>query len=110
MTDLKWAPLVGALVITMEKWQELSAALQPRLLEAARQAGERLLCDGRKLNDEAIEMMQRYGLVIHSVPPEIALHWEQRARAAYPTLVGKVVPAPMVAEVERLRNAYRAAQ
>jgi hypothetical protein len=38
------------------------------------------------------------------------VHWEQRARTAYPTLVGKVVPATMVAEVERLRNAYRAAQ
>jgi TRAP-type transport system periplasmic protein len=110
MTDLKWAPLVGALVITMEKWQELSTTVQPRLLEAAREAGGRLLREGRKLSDEAVEMMQRYGLVIHSVPPEVAVHWEQRARAAYPTLVGKVVPATMVAEVERLRNAYRAAQ
>ena len=110
MTDLKWAPLVGALVITMEKWQELSGAIQPRLLEAAREAGGRLLREGRKLNDEAVEMMQRYGLVIHSVPPEVTVHWEQRARAAYPTLVGKVVPATMMAEVERLRNAYRAAQ
>jgi TRAP-type C4-dicarboxylate transport system substrate-binding protein len=110
MTDLKWAPLVGALVVTMEKWQELSAALQPRLLEAAREAGGRLLGEGRKLNDEAVEMMQRYGLVIHSVPPEIVVHWEQRARAVYPTLVGKVVPTTMVAEVERLRNAYRTAQ
>jgi TRAP-type C4-dicarboxylate transport system substrate-binding protein len=110
MTDLKWAPLVGALVITMEKWQELSEAIQPRLLEAARAAGERLLGEGRKLNDEAVETMQRHGLVIHSVPPEVTVYWEQRARAVYPTLLGKVVPAAMVAEVERLRNAYRIAQ
>jgi len=34
--------------------------------------------------------------------------WEATGRASYHYLVGKVVPAAMVAEVERLRDEYRA--
>ena len=33
MTDLRWAPFVGALVITTRSWEEIPAALRPALLE-----------------------------------------------------------------------------
>jgi TRAP-type C4-dicarboxylate transport system substrate-binding protein len=108
MTDLKWAPLVGAMVMTMPKWRELPEAMQPDLLQIAREVGARLQGEGRKLNEEAIAVMQKHGLVVHPVSPEAVAYWERSARAAYPKLLGKVVPAVMVAEVERLRNEYRA--
>ncbi len=110
MTDLLWAPLVGALGITTQQWQALPDAVKPRLLHAAREAGERLQSEGRRLNDEAVIVMQQHGLVVHPVPADVAVQWEQSARAAYPKLVGRVVPSEAVAEVERLRNEYRALQ
>jgi hypothetical protein len=54
--------------------------------------------------------MKKHGLVVHRVPPDVVAEWESRARAGYPKIVGKEVPAWVVAEVERLRNEYRAAR
>jgi len=51
--------------------------------------------------------MKKHGLVVHHVPSEVAAHWERSARAGYPKIVGKVVPAPMVTEVEGIRDQYR---
>lgn len=108
MTDLKWAPLVAATVISKEKWREVPDNVKPLLLKTAREAGTRFRRETRKLGDEAVQVMKKYGLVVHSVPPDAFAEWERSARAAYPSIVGKVVPAGMVEEVERLRNEYRA--
>jgi TRAP-type C4-dicarboxylate transport system substrate-binding protein len=110
MADLKWAPLVGATVITQRKWEEIPDAAKPLLLESARMTGARFRRDSHRLSDEAIEVMKQYGLVVHHVPPDIVAHWEKSARAYYPMIVGKVVPSDAVAEVERLRDEYRASQ
>ena len=110
MTDLKWAPLLGATVISTKKWREIPDGLKPLFLESAHQAGARFQRETRKLGDEAVEVMKKHGLVVHSVPPDAFAQWEKSARGAYPTLTERVVPAEMVAEVERLRNEYRASQ
>jgi TRAP-type C4-dicarboxylate transport system substrate-binding protein len=108
MTDINWAPLIGATVISMRKWQRIPDDLKPILVKAARVAGARIRDETRQLSHEAVEVMKKHGLVVHQVPPDVAALWESRARAGYPKLIGQVVPAEMVAEVERLRNEYRA--
>lgn len=108
MTNLKWAPLVGALVISTRTWRELPDEAKPVLLRAARNVGKRLKRAVPKLGDEAVEVMKKHGLVVHQVPDDAAAAWERGARAGYASLVDVVVPAAMVAEVERLRDAYRA--
>ena len=108
MTDLKWAPLVGAIVISTRTWRALPDEAKPHLLGAARAAGARLKQAVPKLGAEAVEVMKKHGLVVHQVPDDAAAAWERGARAGYASLVDVVVPAEMVAEVERLRDAYRA--
>jgi TRAP-type C4-dicarboxylate transport system substrate-binding protein len=110
MTALKWAPLVGATVISTRKWQEIPEDLRPILLQAARETGVRMGQVTRHLDGDAVETMKKYGLVVHPVPPEIYGEWETRTRAQYPKILGKAVPADLVAEVERLRDEYRASQ
>ena len=108
MTNLKWAPLVGALVISTRTWRELPDAAKPELLRAAGKVGERLKRAVPELGDEAVEVMKKHGLVVHQVPDDAFAAWERDARAGYASLIDVVVPAEMVAEVERLRDAYRA--
>ncbi len=109
MTDLKWTPLVGATMITTRKWRAIPDDLKPLLLDSARHAAARLR-ETRTLGDGAIEEMKKHGLVIHEVPPEIVAQWEKNVLAAYPKLVGHVVPADAVVEVRRLRDEYRASR
>jgi TRAP-type C4-dicarboxylate transport system substrate-binding protein len=108
MTDFKWAPLVGAMVITTAAWRTLPDDLKPTLVRAAQETAARAHGKIRPLEDEAIAAMKTHGLVVDPVPPEALKEWEATGRGSYPYLVGKVVPAAMVAEVQRLRDEYRA--
>ncbi len=110
MTDLKWAPVVGAVVISTRTWKKIPGDLKLRFAGAAREAGARLQAMLPKLTAEAIQVMTQHGLQVHPVAPKVAKEWDKRARAGYPMIVGKVVPAGMVADVERIRDAYRAKQ
>ena len=108
MTDVKWAPLVGAMVVSAPAWRALPDELKPRLVQAARDAAVRARGKIRPLEDEAIAAMKAHGLVVEPVPSDALREWEATGRGSYPYLVGKVVPAAVVAEVERLRDEYRA--
>ena len=107
MTDVKWAPLVGGVVVSTRSWAKIPDPLKPRLLAIAREAGARLNAMIPGLEARAVEAMEQHGLVVHPVPQDILGEWEVRARAAYPKLVGTLVPADMLAEVEALREEYR---
>lgn len=109
MTALKWAPLVGATVISTAAWEAIPEGLRPELLRAARGSGVEFQERIKQLDREAIDVMQAHGLTVHAVPPKVAALWEKSARAGYPDIVGTVVPADMIDEVERLREAYRGA-
>jgi TRAP-type C4-dicarboxylate transport system substrate-binding protein len=109
MTDLKWARLVGAVVVSKRAWERIPEDLRPRLHDAARQATDQLQARVGTLGREAVAAMQEHGLSVHAVPEETVPAWENVARAGYGRLIGAIVPADMVAEVERLRDEYRAA-
>ena len=108
MTELKWAPLVGATVITDRAWKGVPDMFKEQLRESARRIGSRLQGEIRELGVEAIAVMKKHGLKVHAVPPGVVAQWEEGARRGYPRLIGQIVPEDTVAEVERLRDAYRA--
>lgn len=110
MTDLRWAPLIGAAVITNSAWQEIPNEFKPLLVKSAAAASLRFRDDIRGLSGNAIEVMKKHGLTVHPVPREVALQWENSARRGYPKIIGRVVPANLFAEVERLRDEYRTAR
>src|SRR5215472_14303758 len=93
MIDVKWAPLVGAMVVSASAWQSLPADLRPRLAQAAQDAAVRARNKIRPLEDEAIAAMKSHGLMVEAVPADAFKEWEAIGRQSYPFLVGKVVPA-----------------
>lgn len=108
MSEMNWAPLIGATIIKVEKWNALNAAQQPALLKASAKAGESFRAETRKQSIVAVDTMKKYGLTVHAVPPDAVAAWEKAAKAAWPALMGKSVPAELVAELEKLRDEYRA--
>src|SRR5262249_33626573 len=71
MTDLKWAPLTGATVITETAWEKIPDEIKPQLLAAARAAGEKLQPRIRPLEDEAVKAMQQHGLIVDAVSRDV---------------------------------------
>ena len=108
MTDLRWAPLVGATVVTERAWSEVPPELRPELRALAESAGERLKENVRRLERDAIAAMQKRGMQVVTVPPDAYREWEETVQAVYPDLRGSVVAARYFDMVMRLRNEYRA--
>jgi hypothetical protein len=52
--------------------------------------------------------MKKRGLNVHPVSPEIALEWQKLAEQVYPKIRGKMVPADLFDEVQRVLQEYRA--
>ena len=110
MTEVKWAPLVGATVISNRAWERIPASMRPQLLEAARSAGRRLLPEIRQLNEEAVPAMTKRGLNVVRPDSAALASWFAEAKDAYPKLRGRYVSADLFDEVERLLNEFRSQQ
>lgn len=107
MTDMRWAPLLGASVISTRAWAKVPAELQPKLLQAAREAGRALDKKVRAQEQQAIDAMVKRGLKLVPISPETLKSWEKFTQAVYPEIRGKVVPAKYFDEALRLRDEYR---
>ena len=77
MLDLRWAPLVGATVMTKRAWDRIPSGARPAVLRAAAEAGERLKGDIRAANDKAIAAMKEHGLKIEMSTPSIEAAWQK---------------------------------
>lgn len=110
MTGLKWAPLLGATVITLKAWQSIPDNLKPAFASAASSIADTARARIRSLDDDAIAAMQTHGLIVHPVPQQLLGEWEAVAQEGYTKVIGKVVSAEAVGEVEKVRDACRSAQ
>jgi TRAP-type C4-dicarboxylate transport system substrate-binding protein len=102
MTDMKWAPVVGATIIDSKAWNRIPADLRPKLLSAARDAGEIQRAKIRELGDKAIGEMQRHGLKVVKLEPRELAQWRELAQTAYPKLKGGLIPKEDFDEAVRL--------
>ena len=109
MIDVKWAPLIGATLVSRRTWDSLPAAQRSDMMKAAREAGEGLRGGIRKMGDEAVATMQKRRLqVIHADVATVA-DWRKEAEGVYPKLRGGQIPAELFDQVRKLRDEYRAA-
>jgi TRAP-type C4-dicarboxylate transport system substrate-binding protein len=108
MTDVKWAPLVGATLITRRMWDSLPAAQRSDMMNASREAGVSLRGGIRKMGDEAIVSMQKRRLQVIHVDAATTAEWRREVEGVYPKLRGGQVPAKLFDEVRKLRDEYRA--
>ncbi len=110
MTNLKWAPLVGATIVTTKAWNSIPAASRPAVLKAAAEAGKRFKDEIRTDNQAAIDAMKQHGLIVHDVTDDQYAQWEQLFQSVYPQISGTVVPADMMTLAIKYRDQYRASQ
>jgi TRAP-type C4-dicarboxylate transport system substrate-binding protein len=108
MTNVKFAPVIGGAIISKTAWEKIDPALRPQLLKEAEEVGRIYKPKIRKLEAEAIAAMQKYGLNVVNVPPEIEREWQQVAEKVYPKLRGGYLRAQDFDEVTGLVREFRA--
>jgi len=109
MNSLKWAPLVGATIITTKAWNKIPLSARPALLKAAAAAGVRFKDEIRTGEEKAIDTMKLHGLVVEDVTPDQYDQWEKMFTNVYPQIEGTVIPKDMMDLAMKYRNEYRAA-
>lgn len=108
MLELKWAPLVGATVMTAKSFDALKPAQQQGILAAAQEAGKRITTESRKNSEDAIRVMQqKQGLKVRVLTPEAEAAWRKSVEEGYPKIRGSIVPAEMFDRVVSLLDEYR---
>jgi TRAP-type C4-dicarboxylate transport system substrate-binding protein len=110
MVDVKWAPLVGGIVITKKAWDALGAETRETAAKAALAAGEEIQNRGRKENEEAVEAMLKRGLTVHQVEGDLKAEWSKLGERIQPKVRGRLVPADLFDEVQKLLGEYRSAK
>ena len=110
MTDIQWAPLIGATVVKKSVWDTIPEPQRQQMLDAAIQAGDNLRGGIRKMNDDAVAAMQKRKLNVVHADAAVVAEWRKQAEAIYPKLRGRTIPADLFDEVRRLHNEFQARQ
>jgi len=108
MLELRWAPLVGACVIKKEAWEKIPAEARETMLKTAAEAGKEIRASSRKESDESVAAMKKRGLIVHELTPDQEATWRAAFEELYPDIRGRIVPADIFDEVQRLLKDYRA--
>jgi TRAP-type C4-dicarboxylate transport system substrate-binding protein len=107
MTNLQFAPLNAAMVISMPAWERIPERYRQRLLEAVRHTGQALRDEMRRAGDEAIKEMQQRGLQIIDLDEVAIAQWRAEAQKAYTKLGCSVHHPEVFAKVLRLHREFR---
>lgn len=107
MLQLDWAPLVGALVVTEKKWNQLAPDVQRELARAAAAAGRQMKERNRFESNDAVVQMQKRGLKVTTVTPTVVAEWRKTVEEKHGRFRGGQVPAELFDEVVRLLDEYR---
>jgi TRAP-type C4-dicarboxylate transport system substrate-binding protein len=107
MCSLRWAPLIGAVVVDLDTWEQVPAPLRPRLLEAAAAVETRLQAETNRLERTALQVMLDNGLQIRAVGSAARAEWEALASRGILELLEEHVPEEAYREVTGLLEAYR---
>jgi TRAP-type C4-dicarboxylate transport system substrate-binding protein len=86
MTDLRFAPLNAATVMTLPAWERIPAEYRDRLLGAAQASAAKLREQIHRAEQEAISEMAARGLNVVTLDAETVDLWRRESEAVYPRL------------------------
>jgi TRAP-type C4-dicarboxylate transport system substrate-binding protein len=107
MVESGLAPLVGALVITKQAWMKISEPDRTAILAACARAENRLEREIPAQDSTAVTEMVKRGLIVTHVKPEAKADWEATAQSFAGKMRGAMVPADILDQALKAREAYR---
>lgn len=107
MLDVDVAPLYGALLMSSEAWNKLSAADKAVVAAAAKNAEKRFLGEAPKLDADSIATMKSRGLTINAPDPKALASFRAEADRLVGSMRGTIVPADAYDAALRERDAFR---
>ncbi len=105
MLGLKVAPFLGAIVITDSAWRRIPDSMKDELLAAADAVSAKIEDEVHALEAEAIATMERFGLTIQELTPEMEAAWAADVERYSDAMLGVFEPE-MTARVRELLREF----
>jgi len=109
MLRINWVPIVGATVMRKQSFEALKPEAREALLAAARKATVQLRAHRVPQDEESIRAMEKRGLTVRTLTPELEQAWRAVAERSYPLVRGTMVPAETFDQVRAALAEYRKA-
>lgn len=107
MCGMKWAPLIGGIIVSTKTWEKIPADLRSQLQNAARKIGEEIQAEIDNADTEAVKIMKEHGLKVHPVSKEIEAQWLSEVKGGFQMVVGKSFDEASYNEVVKHLKAFR---
>lgn len=110
MLDVRVAPLYGALVLSNQTWNRISAEDKAVLAATSKNIEKRLLGDAEKLDATSIATMKTRGLTVTTPDAKALASFRAEADRLVMTIRGTLIPADVYDAAVRERDAFRKTQ
>lgn len=107
MTAFRWAPIYGAFVMSIKTWNRIPKQFHEGMLEAAQRCATGMDVETLKANNEAVEIMKKYGLTINDVPQEAVDEWKGIIKKGLDLFVGGVFDIKYFYQAEKYVDEYK---
>jgi TRAP-type C4-dicarboxylate transport system substrate-binding protein len=107
MTDLKWAVLLGGIVITKSAWEKIPVEIRPAIRQASLKASQRMREFSRQADRGDIDVLRKNGVEVVSVDEEVLDEWRRLIEGVLPQVRGSYVPAEALDTALKLRDQCR---
>jgi TRAP-type C4-dicarboxylate transport system substrate-binding protein len=107
MPALPVAPVLGGVLLSQAALEEVPGQLRPELLACFRELERSLDSRMAALEQEALQAMQRHGLVVVPVPAEAAAEWRALGSGGSELVIGRAFSRQSYEWVRGLLEAYR---
>jgi TRAP-type C4-dicarboxylate transport system substrate-binding protein len=107
MTAFRWAPIYGAFVISKKTWNRIPKEFHEGMLNAAQRCAAGMDVETLKANNEAVEIMKKYGLKINDIPQDAVDEWKGFIKKGLDLFVGGRFDIKYFYQAEEYVNEYK---
>jgi TRAP-type C4-dicarboxylate transport system substrate-binding protein len=108
MCEMKWAPLIGGIVVSTATWSKIPADVAAKLENVAQQIGNDMQADILKSDEAAMTIMKKNGLIVNPVPPSVEKVWQTTVESSIAKGLLKNTAKDLFETVKKYLNDYRA--
>jgi TRAP-type C4-dicarboxylate transport system substrate-binding protein len=88
MSLLRILPIYGSIIIKDSIWKRVPDEYKPEMLDAVQEIQEKFSEEFMKLEEEALAVMKKHGLVVHQVSTEAEKEWRKLLEKGVEPLIG----------------------
>jgi TRAP-type transport system periplasmic protein len=108
MCGMKWAPLIGGIVVNASTWAKIDKDLASKLEATATIVGDDMQQEILKADEEAVTVMKKYGLTVNPVPQSAEDGWRATVQGGIEMGYLKNINKDVYGAVKKYSAEYRA--